>query len=68
MVILINEMFKLLQPSAAVLAIAGIGMFIKYNDEKRAIPKGTSLHRSCIIVVLWNYWLIVNYEWMSNVI
>ncbi|XP_020243225.1 protein SCO1 homolog 2, mitochondrial [Asparagus officinalis] len=29
-------------PSAAVIAIAGIGLFIKYNDERRAIPKGSN--------------------------
>jgi len=51
-----------LQPSAAVLAIAGVGLFIKYNDEKRAIPKGIVLFSYVSLTSADNVvWLVVNY-------
>ena len=33
-----------LQP-AALLGFVGLGVFVHYNDERRAIPKGTSFYK-----------------------
>lgn len=54
----------LLQPAGGLLGLAGIATFVHYNDERRAVRKGTVLSFSLPTHLLFFPWIWKFHDWM----